>query len=50
MEGVEDIPGAALVEIQWEWESYPEYLDAWQSESAPSTLALKSPMERFGPT
>ena len=29
MEGVEDIPGAALVEgIQWEWESYPEYLDA----------------------
>ena len=29
MEGVEDIPGAALSEgIQWEWESYPEYLDA----------------------
>ncbi len=29
MEGVEDIPGAALAEgIQWEWESFPEYLDA----------------------
>ena len=29
MEGVEDIPGAALSEgIQWEWESFPEYLDA----------------------
>jgi N-acyl-D-aspartate/D-glutamate deacylase len=29
MEGVEDIPGAALTEgIQWEWESFPEYLDA----------------------
>ncbi len=29
MEGVEDIPGAALAEgIQWGWESYPEYLDA----------------------
>jgi len=29
MEGVEDIPGAALHEgIQWEWETFPEYLDA----------------------
>jgi N-acyl-D-aspartate/D-glutamate deacylase len=29
MEGVEDIPGAALAEgIRWEWESFPEYLDA----------------------
>jgi len=29
MEGVEDIPGAALsVGIRWEWESFPEYLDA----------------------
>src|SRR5260370_5989270 len=29
MEGVEDIPGAALSEgIQWSWEHYPEYLDA----------------------
>ncbi|MFN8037753.1 MAG: amidohydrolase family protein [Acidimicrobiales bacterium] len=29
MEGVEDIPGAALSEgIVWSWETYPEYLDA----------------------
>lgn len=29
MEGVEDIPGAALAEgIQWSWETFPEYLDA----------------------
>jgi len=28
MEGVEDIPGAALsAGIQWAWESFPEYLD-----------------------
>jgi N-acyl-D-aspartate/D-glutamate deacylase len=29
MEGVEDIPGTALSDgIRWEWESFPEYLDA----------------------
>ena len=29
MEGVEDIPGTALAEgIEWEWETFPEYLDA----------------------
>ena len=29
MEGVEDIPGSAMVEgITWDWTSYPEYLDA----------------------
>ncbi|MBM4202717.1 MAG: amidohydrolase family protein [Gammaproteobacteria bacterium] len=29
MEGVEDIPGAALAEgIDWQWESFGEYLDA----------------------
>lgn len=28
MEGVEDIPGTALHEgIQWDWETFPEYLD-----------------------
>lgn len=32
MEGVEDIPGAALSEgIQWNWETFPEYLDALES-------------------
>ncbi len=29
MEGVEDIPGSALAEgIDWQWERFPEYLDA----------------------
>jgi N-acyl-D-aspartate/D-glutamate deacylase len=29
MEGVEDIPGTALSEgMRWEWETFPEYLDA----------------------
>ena len=29
MEGVEDIPGTALAEgMKWDWESFPEYLDA----------------------
>jgi N-acyl-D-aspartate/D-glutamate deacylase len=29
MEGVEDIPGSALADgIDWQWESFPEYLDA----------------------
>jgi len=29
MEGVEDIPGSALAEgIKWEWETFPQYLDA----------------------
>lgn len=29
MEGVEDIPGAALAEgISWDWETFPQYLDA----------------------
>ena len=29
MEGVEDIPGAAMTDgIDWQWETFPEYLDA----------------------
>jgi len=37
MEGVEDIPGTALAEgITWEWETFPEYLDAL--EKLPRTL------------
>ena len=29
LEGVEDIPGAVMAEgLSWEWDSYPEYLDA----------------------
>ncbi len=37
MEGVEDIPGSALAEgIDWQWESFPEYLDAL--EKMPRTI------------
>ena len=37
MEGVEDIPGTALAEgMTWEWESFPEYLDAL--EKLPRTV------------
>jgi len=37
MEGVEDIPGTALAEgINWQWESFPEYLNAL--EKLPRTI------------
>ncbi|MBC7601940.1 MAG: amidohydrolase family protein [Ramlibacter sp.] len=33
MEGVEDIPGAALHEgIRWNWETFPQYMDALERE------------------
>jgi len=33
MEGVEDIPGAALTEgMEWSWETYPEFLDAVEAK------------------
>jgi N-acyl-D-aspartate/D-glutamate deacylase len=39
MEGVEDIPGSALAEgIRWDWETFPEYLDAL--ERAPKAVDL----------
>ena len=37
MEGVEDIPGAALAEgIRWNWESFPQFMDAL--DATPHTL------------
>jgi N-acyl-D-aspartate/D-glutamate deacylase len=37
MEGVEDIPGTALAEgMRWDWETFPEYLDAL--ERLPRTI------------
>lgn len=37
MEGVEDIPGTALAEgLKWNWETFPEYLDAL--EELPRTV------------
>ena len=36
MEGVEDIPGSALSEgMTWEWETFPEYLDALDTRRWP---------------
>ena len=44
MEGVEDIPGTALAEgIQWEWETFPEYMDAIASSSRVMDLAAQVP-------
>ncbi len=44
MEGVEDIPGTALVEgIRWEWESFPEYLDALGRRSYALDVAAQVP-------
>ena len=44
MEGVEDIPGAALSEgIDWQWESFPEYLDALESFPRAIDVATQVP-------
>jgi N-acyl-D-aspartate/D-glutamate deacylase len=44
MEGVEDIPGAALSEgISWEWESFPEYLDALEGRRWAADVATQLP-------
>jgi N-acyl-D-amino-acid deacylase len=44
MEGVEDIPGAVLSEgIQWEWESFPEYLDALSRRSYSMDVGAQIP-------
>ena len=44
MEGVEDIPGAALADgIDWAWESFPEYLDALERMPRAIELAAQVP-------
>jgi N-acyl-D-amino-acid deacylase len=44
MEGVEDIPGAALAEgIQWNWESFPEYLEALEALPRAMDIATQIP-------
>ena len=44
MEGVEDIPGAALSEgISWQWESFPEYLDALEAFPRAIDVATQVP-------
>ncbi len=44
LEGVEDIPGAALAEgLQWEWESFPEFLDALERRAWPIDIGTQVP-------
>ena len=44
MEGVEDIPGTALHEgIDWDWESFPEYLDALDKTPRAIDVATQVP-------
>ena len=44
MESVEDIPGSALAEgIKWNWESFPEYLDAVDASPRVLDVAAQVP-------
>ncbi len=44
MEGVEDIPGAALADgIDWQWETFPEYLDALEQTPRVMDIATQVP-------
>ena len=44
MESVEDIPGSALAEgIKWNWESFPEYLDAVEASPRVLDVAAQVP-------
>ena len=44
MEGVEDIPGAALSEgIDWQWESFPQYLDTLEAIPRAIDVATQVP-------
>jgi N-acyl-D-aspartate/D-glutamate deacylase len=44
LEGVEDIPGTALAEgLTWDWESFPDYLDALERRSFVIDVAAHVP-------
>ena len=44
MEGVEDIPGTALHEgINWQWETFPEYLDALEKKPRAIDIGTQVP-------
>ncbi len=44
MEGVEDIPGIALAEgLSWDWESFPEYLDALERQERVIDVGAQMP-------
>jgi N-acyl-D-aspartate/D-glutamate deacylase len=44
MEGVEDIPGTVLAEgVDWDWETFPEYLDALEAKPRIMDLGAQLP-------
>src|ERR1700744_994825 len=44
MEGVEDIPGIALAEgLRWDWETFPQYLDALERTQRTIDVAAQVP-------
>src|SRR5690606_26256726 len=44
MEGVEDIPGITLTEgLKWDWESFPEYLDALERQPRAIDIGAQIP-------
>ena len=44
MEGVEDIPGIVLDEgLKWDWESFPEFLDALERQPRAIDVAAQMP-------
>ena len=44
MEGVEDIPGIALAEgLKWDWESFPEFLDALERQERTIDVGAQIP-------
>ena len=44
MEGVEDIPGIALAEgLSWDWESFPEYLNALERQERVIDVGAQMP-------
>ena len=51
LEGVEDIPGTALAEgLTWDWETFPEYLDALAAKPHTVDVGAHIPTPRCAPT
>ena len=51
MEGVEDIPGAALAEgLAWDWQTFPEYLDALDAQPRVLDVGAHVPHAASAPT
>ena len=51
MEGVEDIPGIVMSEgLAWDWESFPDYLDAIERRLHDVDIATQLPTQRCAST